>query len=963
MPVLPTSPVPIKRRFRLRILLYGAVGLFLFLILAYFVVTSEAFFKGAVLPRISRAIGAEMTVADASVSPFSHISLKQVKIVGPGGEPFFEAADIRLDYSLMRILGGTLKVDNISVDSPSLTIVQNADGTLNVDPLRKGFNNAPGSPAPAPPQNSKPRRIELRNVAIKNAVVHCVFNLPGGGVRTVDVSGINVALDQLMNGQSGKFTASANAKISAPSNSVVEANASADVEFTLNQDLAPVSFKAKMDEQVSHAEGSFKYLAGFRSTFRGNVTPDEVKEISERVYRDDAVLGEVNLAGPLDLAKKEGRLTLTVGTINRQLLGLVGAAIGIDFGTTAFTSVSTITLKDSGSLVAIKAQGSATNLSINSNGHPTPPLNVTGDCDIALDLKNGSAQIQTLSLEGQQDQSSVLHGSLTQPMTVAWGNNAAPASDSVFELAVSNLNLPQWQALIGNAVSDGTFSMNFRLSSHQGGKLLDAIFKSHVAGLSAKLGGNGIPEGAVDCGLDAEISGLKKCTFTNCQFNLTEQGQPALQILASGSCEGTAFTAQSQVEAVIARLLGKGSATPLKVGATVSGSFAKNIFDLGQISISLPATERAVNNELHIKGQVDLSLPALTRGHFDVDADTLDLSPAYDAVTIQSEGTSPEIPQSSPAEATGNTEPVPVKFPFELTAGVSVKHAWLHEISMEDCQMTAKAGGDKLVLDPCSLTLNGGRVNGTVDVDFGVTGYRYSLGVALDKVPLEPIANSFSSDDAGRYKGLILSDVKITGAGVTGASLQKNLAGQVNFTLTNADIQLTGPKLQKVVGPIANLLGLHELLTYPLTSLDARIDMGGGNISISRCVVGSSAFEASVEGAIPIAEVLSNSPLNLPVQLSLRRSLALNVGLAPADTASNIAFVPVKNFVTIKGTIGEPASDVDKKALGGVFVSSGVGVARRLGGEASSGVKKAMSSFRNWFRTQSTDTNGAATGQ
>ena len=334
-------------------------------------------------------------------------------------------------------------------------------------------------------------------------------------------------MDQLVNGQSGKFTASANAKISAPSNSVVEASANADVEFTLDQNLFPTSLQAKIDERVSKAEGSFNYLSGFHSEFRGDVAPSEVKEISESVYRDEQLLGQVKLTGPLDLAKKEGQLTLTVGTINRPLFSLIGAATGVDFGTTALNSQSTITLKNEGTLIAIKAQASATNFTINPNAQPdssplapstgrepergapistiknlsaTPPLNITGNCDITIDLKNNSVQIQTLSLDGDREQRPVLQGSLTQPMTITWGNNSAPASDSVFQFAISNLNLPQWQAPDRRHRFRGRFhNESCRTASHEGGKKLDAAYKSHVAGLTAEFGGDGISEGALDC--------------------------------------------------------------------------------------------------------------------------------------------------------------------------------------------------------------------------------------------------------------------------------------------------------------------------------------------------------------------------------------------------------------------------------------------------------------------------------
>ena len=167
--------------------LYGFAGLLLCFVFGYFIITTSAFFKIAILPRISHTLGAKVTVADASISPFSHIYLNQVKIAVPGAEPFFNAESVRLDYSLMRIIGGNLKVDDVLVESPSLTIVENADGTLNIDALRK----QPGSTSPAPPaasqQSSKPTRLELKNIAIKNATVHCIANLPGGGTRTIEL--------------------------------------------------------------------------------------------------------------------------------------------------------------------------------------------------------------------------------------------------------------------------------------------------------------------------------------------------------------------------------------------------------------------------------------------------------------------------------------------------------------------------------------------------------------------------------------------------------------------------------------------------------------------------------------------------------------------------------------------------------------------------------------------------------
>jgi hypothetical protein len=121
--------------------------------------------------------------------------------------------------------------------------------------------------------------------------------------------------------------------------------------------------------------------------------------------------------------------------------------------------------------------------------------------------------------------------------------------------------------------------------------------------------------------------------------------------------------------------------------------------------------------------------------------------------------------------------------------------------------------------------------------------------------------------------------------------------------------------------------------------------LGGGNIKLSRFIVQSEAFEGRTQGIIPIAEVLTNSPLNLPVEFALRRSLAEKSNLLPPNTPTNATYALLPKFVTVKGTLGEPKTDLNELALGGLLLKTGVGVAEKLGvnvggktGEAIKGV-------------------------
>ena len=99
------------------------------------------------------------------------------------------------------------------------------------------------------------------------------------------------------------------------------------------------------------------------------------------------------------------------------------------------------------------------------------------------------------------------------------------------------------------------------------------------------------------------------------------------------------------------------------------------------------------------------------------------------------------------------------------------------------------------------MTLNGAPVNGMVALNLGVPGYTYDLSFQADRVPLEPLANSFSTNRAGYFKGDLIGSAQIKGAGVTGVNLRKNLNGQVALSVTNMNLEIVGPKTRRMLEP------------------------------------------------------------------------------------------------------------------------------------------------------------------
>jgi hypothetical protein len=386
---------------------------------------------------------------------------------------------------------------------------------------------------------------------------------------------------------------------------------------------------------------------------------------------------------------------------------------------------------------------------------------------------------------------------------------------------------------------------------------------------------------------------------------------------------------------------------PQSVGLRLDGAMEKELLNLRQVLLTLAPTERA-KNQLSLSGKIDLAKTNAAPGQLTLQAESVDVTPFYDlfagkpAATPAAEPQKKTAPAPQPAPAAPPSEPDPVALPFkQFTFNAKVDRFYLREIALSNFVTTAKIDNNKVLLRPFQLTMNGAPVSAAADLNLGVKGYAYDLSLNADKIPLDPIVNSFMPDSRGQYHGLILANAQIKGAGITDANLQKNLAGQFGFSFTNASIQLFAnnkpPKnvftrlIWYTLEGIGVFLRINELANSPLNSVYAQAQIGDGKINLSRVNLQSQAFEIHTQGVVPMQVPLTNSPLNLPLEMSLSRSLAQKSGLMPANTPPNATYAALPTFVTVKGTVGAPKSDFKELAVGGILLKTGVGVAEQLG--------------------------------
>jgi len=894
--VVPEAPR--RRKWGRRLAIAGGAVVVL-LIVGYFVVTSSAFFKGVILPRVGKALNAEVTVAEASISPFSQVTLRQLQVKTIGTEPLLKADEVRLRYRLMSILRGNLVVDEVTVVSPVIQIVQAADGTSNLDPLLRP--SAPSARPPAPPAAAgPPPQLAVKAVALKDATLRLTQQLKDGNRETVELTKVNVTLDQLMNSQPGKLSLGGDLRLERVAGSVkseLQSRAAGTIDFQLGADLIPQTVKGSLTHEVLRAVGDFTELAGHRTVFDCEVSATEVKQLALRFFKGQGQLGEIGISGPLDLSKREGRLTLKAGPIDRQVLNLIGAPLGLDFGPTRLDAVTQLDLNRNGSLISLSGRLNAEPFSVTQEGKATPPLDLHAGFSFTVEPAAQAARIQTLTLEGTQRRKPVLRGELSRPVAISWAKGVAAAGDAVFQFTLSDIALADWRAFTGETVAGGKLDLSLSLAAQPDGRRVTAELTSHLRDLAVMMDTNRLDQFEVNSQLTGQLE----------DFNTLKIASSSLEVARSNRPLATIET-------------------------TASYLLTNAVLNLESCRVKLPPTARATN-VLTLAGRVDLSSTNGPAGELTLRSQSLDLTPYYDqfagAPTATNQPAASPGPVPTPAPP---TEPEPITLPVEqLTFDARIATLYLREMVFSNAVATVRIKPSEVVVKPFELSMNGAPVHADVSLNFGVKGWAYELGLQADKVPLEPIANSFSPTTRGQYQGLLLSDTRIKGAGLTGPSLKKNLSGQLNFSFTNANIQLLGPKAKRLLVPVATLLRINEINQSPLNWVWTEMELGSGKANLTRLTLQSIAFEADTHGAIPLAEALEQSPLNLPIEFRLRRSLAEKSDLLPPNTPADARYVKLPDFLTVKGTLAEPKSDLKEKALAGLLLKSGVGIAEKLG--------------------------------
>ncbi len=309
-------------------------------------------------------------------------------------------------------------------------------------------------------------------------------NYANGTHDEAELSHVNVTLDDLKNGQTGKLALAADIGVQT-TNAALQAKLGGSFALALTADLKPASINGNTHLDVTQAEGALADVGRARLRAQRGGHTDGYQGSGAAVPEGQRAAGRTaREPDRLIMARTEGRLSIEISSIDKQLLNLAGAKSGIDFGSTTISSTNEIELAKAGSVISAKGQLDVSNFQLTRQNQTTPRLDLRADYNVTVDRAQSTALLRALTLTGTQNGNPLLKAELTSPMQIGWGGVSNVVGDSALTLAVTSLNLADWKPFLGEVAPAGIVNMTAKVLSQQGGQQMTLDFDSRIDNLT-----------------------------------------------------------------------------------------------------------------------------------------------------------------------------------------------------------------------------------------------------------------------------------------------------------------------------------------------------------------------------------------------------------------------------------------------------------------------------------------------
>ncbi len=774
----------------------------LFLVAAYFIVGSGWFIRSQVFPRVQKATGVTLTADGVAFSPLSQLELTGFRAsADPAAAPLATAKILRVRYSALALLGGTLKVDDVLVDGLAVTLEKNADGSWKLPALPAAAAPAPAAPA-APGKKRPPFRPEIRNIDVRDFSL--TVTQAGAEPARCELRKAAFKLTEFVPGKPAKaefeaeFSASRGAAVR-----ILKGQARGALELTTCPDLLPQSLT--LTGSVTNLAGQIQGipLPGHELHMTVRAETGEGGRLNLRECRLEETAGgqteaALKVEGGLVPAPLSGDFRVTLDPVSPAVFTLVGGLVGgLDFGQTSGRYTGQISLRNGG--VAAKGELSLSRLTVRSPKLPAaglPPMELALIHDIQYEPTTNRAAVNAFQMRLNSAEGEVLRMELSEPIilaldgTVGSGPAEAPARFRVkadrFDLALLAPFLPQDGAV---RLLGGKLAVDLETVVASRGRQIDC--RGTVTGSAIRLAdakGGELPPVAFRKEFRTSLNEMRRLT-QSAEFHLTVRNQPALDFTATA-----AFDLKDRAGSGTLRL---GQANPLllELAPQLRDAGIRNFLAGGNLAFTVTPEMKS----LALRGDLAVN-------QFQVAAADGRLLPAAD---LRAEVDATLEPDAKQVRATA----------LSLTV-----------MQQQRAVVTAK------LAHPAAFSLSPGGRDATAELDFTVN--RFDLVLVSPFLP---------KDGAGIRSGELSGSGRAT---VAGGGRDLSLRAEFNTS------RLVITTAQGETAPLA------ATLTLDAGCRDSRqVELRNAGLSLT--AAGRPALQVAVKGALDLKERTGTAELNL----------------------------------------------------------------------------------------------------
>ncbi|MFM8422083.1 MAG: hypothetical protein ACKOEQ_18385 [Verrucomicrobiota bacterium] len=512
-------------------------GIPLFLVVAYFVVTSGWFVRFVILPRAGDSLGATITAESVSLSPWTSFRAEGVRLVPKGAEPLLEVGALQVRYSLWSILRGTVAVDELLVERPVVTVTAKPGNASNLDAWLKTLpKSAPSKKAVRPPT------LAIRNVNLKGGELRLDRDDGPGARFRAAFTGFDVSLDKLVSNEPIRTKLGASLEVESKGG-VGDARASGRMEgevvTLLNNDLGLDGVTGRVAWSLPEAAGAMEGLKGLGAILDVSMGTTAITNATLAFSQGGKPLGSVAVKGQVRLADSEVRLTYEVQGLSTRVLAVAGAAAGVDFGDAVATAAGRFDMLERGKLLATDGTLKVVGLSMGTARGRTTPINLEVQHRASLNSRTRSLLLDQLDVNVEQEGGAVLAASLDNSLNVSWDKATPAFRAATFTVKVAGLALQPWAPVLPFNAPQGLVNLTAKFGFDDAGRSCTLDLDLSGKALGATLGGRSYRNVGVTAKANARLADFERFNLDSLDVTLTTSGERLATIHGVADAHGS----------------------------------------------------------------------------------------------------------------------------------------------------------------------------------------------------------------------------------------------------------------------------------------------------------------------------------------------------------------------------------------------------------------------------------------